>query len=348
MLKVGIIGVGGIGRDQHLPGWANVPFAEVIAVADISETARHNAATRVPGLRTFADWRDLIANDDNIDIVDICTPNQTHCPIALAALSAGKHVLCEKPLATTSGEVRQMRAAAQKANRLIMAAQCFRFELASRQCKALIDSGLLGDIYYSRGQWLRRRLLPPSSTFVEERLSGGGPVVDIGVHILDLAYWFLGAPKPITVSAQVENRLAHRSDISGAWGDWDRSLMDVEDFAVALVRFDNGTTLTLETSWLSFVPENETIRLQCLGSKAGLIWPDGLLVGETNKTPWDMHVADKSKNLRIHEEIMQFALAVREGRPSPIPIEETLAVTAILEAIYISGKERREVPVEVA
>jgi predicted dehydrogenase len=346
VLKVGIVGVGGIGRDQHLPGWAKVPFAEVIAAADISETARQDAAAQVPAIQSFSDWRDLIAHTD-VDIVDICTPNQTHCPIALAALAAGKHVICEKPLATTAREVRQMRDAAQKADKLIMTAQHFRFETAARQIKALIDSGLLGDIYYSRAQWLRRRLLPPRTTFIEKRLSGGGVGVDIGIHILDLAYWFLGAPKPVTVSAQVEARQGLRSDISSSWGEWDRKVIDVEDFVVAIIRFDNGTTLTIETSWLSFQPETDMIRIQCLGTKAGMIWPDGVIVGETNKVPWNTHLLETPKTSAHHEEILQFALAVRDGKPSPIPVEETLVITSILEAIYRSGKERREVAVEL-
>ncbi|HEV3238516.1 MAG TPA: Gfo/Idh/MocA family oxidoreductase [Gemmataceae bacterium] len=347
LLKVGIIGVGGIGRDQHIPGWSKVPFAEIIAAADTSEAARHDAATKVPGIRTFSDWQDLLKLGE-IDIVDICTPNQTHCPIALAALSAGKHVICEKPLATTASEVRQMRDAAVKAKRLIMTAQHFRFDASSRRVKALIDGGLLGDIYYTRAQWLRRRLLPPRSTFIEKRLSGGGTAVDIGVHILDLAYWFLGAPKPVSVSAQIEVRQGLREDLSSAWGEWDRKLIDVEDFAAALIRFDNGTTLMLETSWLSFQPESETIRLQCFGSKAGLTWPDGVVVGETNKVPWTMRVEETPKNSAHHEEILQFAEAVRLGKPSPVSIEETLAVTTILEAIYRSGTERREVALEMS
>src|SRR5262249_30522889 len=154
ILKVGIVGVGTIGRDQHLPGWAKVPFAEVVAAADVSESARKEAVTHVPGIQTFSDWQDLVDLPD-LDIIDICTPNQTHCPITLAALSAGKHVLCEKPLATTANEVRQMREAALKARRLVMAAQHYRFDNVSTQIKALIEAGLLGDIYYSRAKWLR-------------------------------------------------------------------------------------------------------------------------------------------------------------------------------------------------
>jgi predicted dehydrogenase len=344
-LQVGLIGVGGIGRDQHLPGWAKVPFAEVTAAADISEEALVKSCGFLPAERRFTDWHDLVALDD-LDVVDICTPNCTHAPIAITALEAGKHVLCEKPLGVTSDEVRRMAEAARAANRLVMAAQHLRFDPSCRQMKALIDGGMLGHIYYARAQWLRRRLLPPRATFIEKRLSGGGPALDVGVHVLDLTYWFLGAPRPVSVSAFADAFLAHRPDLGGSWGEWDRSRFDVEDFAASFVRFENGAVLILETSWLAFQPERELIRVQCFGNKAGLAWPDGIVVGETNQVPWEMRTGEPSKHLPHHEEILEFAQAVRDGLPSPVPIEESLAVIQILEAVYRSSKEKREVLIQ--
>jgi predicted dehydrogenase len=339
------VGVGGIGRDQHLPSWAKVPFAEVTAAADVSEEALLRSCEFLPPSRRFTDWHDLIALDE-LDIVDICTPNRTHAPIGLAALTAGKHVLCEKPLATTAAEVRDLIAAARDSGKLLMAAQHLRFDPSTLQMKAMIDGGLLGHIYYIRAQWLRRRLLPPRATFIEHLLSGGGAALDVGVHILDLGYWLLGAPKPVRVSAIADAYLARRPDITSAWGDWDRDRLDVEDFAAAFVRFDNGAALTLETSWLTFQPERELIRLQCLGDRGGMAWPDGLLVGETNRVPWEMRPADPGKGQPFQEEIQQFALAVRDGLPSPVPVEESLAVIQILEAVYRSSKEGKEVQIE--
>jgi predicted dehydrogenase len=344
-LRVGIVGVGGIGFDQHLPGWAKVPFVEVAAVADLSDEALQRACTRFAIPRRFKDWQDLATLDD-LDIVDICTPNTTHTPIALAALKNRKHVLCEKPLAATAVDVQSLLETAQQTGRLLMTAQHYRFEPASQQLKALIDGGLLGDIYYARAQWLRRRLVPTRTTFIEQRLSGGGAAFDIGVHILDLAYWFMGAPEPVSVSAFVDAKLAHRPDLTGGWGDWDRTRFDVEDFTAGFVRFATGATLTLEASWLAFQPERETIRLQCYGTRGGLVWPEGVIVGETNRAPWSLRLDDVPKVAPHHEEILQFALAVRDGLPSPVPVNETLGVIRILEAFYRSGQLKREVPVE--
>lgn len=344
-LRVGVVGVGGIGRDQHLPGWAKVPFAEVTALADSSPPALERAAASLPDARRFSDWRDLVARTD-LDVVDICTPNALHSPIALAALQAGKHVLCEKPLATTSAEVASLAEAARTAGKLLMAAQQLRFDKAARQLKGLIDAGMLGEIYYARAQWLRRRLLPALPTFTERRLSGGGPAVDIGVHVLDLACWLMGTPEPLSVTATAGTFLAGRPDLGGDWGDWDRSRLDVEDFAAGFVRFANGAVLTLETSWLAFQPERETIRLQAYGTRGGLVWPDGIVTGETNKAPWDLRLTDVKPDAPHHDEILAFATAVRDGKPSPVPVEETLKVTRVLEAFYKSSELKREVVLE--
>jgi predicted dehydrogenase len=343
-LQVGIVGVGGIGRDQHLPGWAQVPFAEVTAAADVSDEALRQAAAALPGSCRFQshDWRRLVALDE-LDVVDICTPNRTHAPIALEALRHGKHVLCEKPLAPTAAEVRTLARAAAASGRLLMAAQHLRFDPVARQLRSLADAGLLGDVYYTRAQWLRRRLLPPRPTFIERRLSGGGPALDVGVHVLDLAYWLLGAPEPVSVSAVADARLAHRPDLTGAWGDWDRGRFDVEDFAAGFVRFANGTALTLEASWLAFQPEREVIRVQCLGSRGGAVWPDGVLTGETNRVPWDLRPGEVPKAAPHHEEIRAFAVAVRDGLPTPVPVEQSLNVARILDALYESARTGREV-----
>jgi predicted dehydrogenase len=243
-------------------------------------------------------------------------------------------------------DVIALRDAAKEHQRLLMAAHHFRFDPVCRQLKNLIDSGMLGEVYYARAQWLRRRLLPPRSTFIERRLSGGGAALDIGVHVLDLAYWFLGSPEPVRVSAQVESRLAHRKDVSSTWGDWDRLLMDVEDFAAGFIRFGNGTVLNVEASWLLLQPERELIRLQCFGTKGGATWPDGIVVGETNRVPWDLRLNEVPAASAHKEEILQFALAVRDGLPSPIPVEDTLNVIRILDGMYRSAQEKKEIAID--
>src|SRR5262249_34799342 len=149
---------------------------------------------------------------------------------------------------------------------------------------------------------------------------------DIGVHVLDLAFWFMGCPKPVGVSAALGPHLARRSDLASEWGDWERPAIEVEDFAAAFVRFANGATIMLESSWLAFQPERETIRLQCYGTRGGLVWPDGVVCGETNRVPWDRRLRDVPRNRAHHDAIRAFAEAIRDGASSPIPVEQTLEV----------------------
>jgi predicted dehydrogenase len=339
-LRVGVIGVGGIGRDQHLPAWASVPFAELTAAADLNEAALQRATDQFAIPYRFTDWRDLVEHD--LDVIDVCTPNVTHLPIALAALRAGKHVLCEKPLATTAADVLRLRDASRAADRLVMAAQNFRFDAASVELKKRADAGVFGEIYYTRAQWLRRRLLPARPTFTEKALSGGGPMLDLGVHLIDLAYWLMGAPEPVSVSASAGTKLAKNPDVGSAWGDRDHARFDVEDFAAGFVRFANGATLTVETSWLAFQPEDETVRLQCYGTHGGAVWPDAVLTGEMNREPWTKRLEDLPKRTSYREQALAFATAVRDGLPAPVPVEETLNVLRIIEGFYRSAKLGRE------
>ena len=341
-LRVGVVGLGGIGHDQHLPGWAKVPYADVTAIADLSQDKLAHAAARVPDAKWYADWRELVEADD-LDIVDICTPNRTHTEIALAALKRGKHVLCEKPLATTSAEVQQLQCAAKCSGRVLMTAQHLRFDPVALQLKRLVKDGTVGEVYYARAQWLRRRFVPTRPTFIERRLSGGGPAFDIGVHVVDLAYWFMGAPKPVSVTATASAHLAHRTDITGSWGDWDRERFDVEDFAAGFVRFANDAVLVLEASWLLFQTEAELIRLQCCGTRGGLVWPNGVIASETDRIPWDKELREKAGTPPHQEAIREFAHAVHDDLPSPVPVEETLCVIRILEGLYRSAETKGEV-----
>lgn len=341
-LQVGIIGLGNIARDRHLPAWNHVPFVEVAALADTSEAALQKAAALRPDARQFSDWQELIALDD-LDIVDICTPTALHAPMALAAMNRGKHVLCEKPLAANLAEVDELAAMAQTAGKLLMTGQVFRFLPVSAQLFAQIQDGRLGEIYFTRAQWLRRRRLPPAATFIQRSLSGGGPLLDIGVHVLDLACWFLGFPEPVSVTAFTSDRLAHRMDLGSEWGDWPRERFDVEDFAAGMIRFANGSVLTLEASWLGFTPDDELMRIQCLGTEAGLVWPDGVLVGESQNVPWTMRLDKAQERHGFDEQIRQFAVAVRDAGPSPVPVSQTRIVIQILEAMYRSAQAGREI-----
>jgi predicted dehydrogenase len=350
-LKVGMIGLGGIAH-THVPGWQASPYTQLVAGSDINP-AVYPAWREKHGLAKFyEDPAELIA-DPQIDIVDICSPNMFHAGQAVAALEAGKHVLCEKPLAPTPAEIRRMMAARDKAGKLLMTAQHFRFRGVSQAMKAEIDTGALGEIYHARSWMLRRSGLPPMPTFIYKDRSGGGPTIDIGVHILDLTLWLMGHPQPVGVSGVARAALAHHPGAFTAWGRAPIPQdMDVEDFAAAFVRFDTGATLILEVSWLlHHNVQGEAARIWLYGSEGGCEWPAAEFMSANYQT---RQLVNRSlqltqDSLEPHAlECVEFARAVAEGLPSPVPAEHSRYVQTILDGIYESQRRGCEVAVSVS
>ncbi|HEX9596168.1 MAG TPA: Gfo/Idh/MocA family oxidoreductase, partial [Anaerolineales bacterium] len=278
-LKVGVVGVGGISR-THMPGWAASEHAEVIAGADINAAGLEEWG-RLHGVSKLSTNPADLFNDPDIDIIDICTPNMYHASQAIAALDAGKHVLCEKPLAPTPHDIRKMIEARDRSGKLLMTAQHFRFKGNSQAMKREIELGALGDVYHARSWMLRRNGFIPTPTFVLKQHSGGGPVIDIGVHCLDLTLWLMGNPTPVAVTGVAKAELAH---VQGQFSSWqpDTPLpagWDVEDFAAAFVRFANGATMVLEVSWLlHHDTEGEDMQIWLYGTQGGCHWPKSLFL----------------------------------------------------------------------
>lgn len=344
-LKIGIIGAGGIVSGAHLnPGWLVVPDAELVAVCDINQTAAETLAKKFNIPKVFTSYEEMLKLGE-IDAVDICTPNKVHTPAVIAALEAGKHVLCEKPLAVSVAEIQAIHAVAQKTDRILMTAQHHRFSPASTAIKAWVDTGALGEVYHARVNATRRNWLPTSPGFINPELSGGGPCMDIGVHALDTALWLMGFPKPVRVSGRAHTNFAKGFDIPGEWGEWDRTLFGVEDFASGYVHFANGSTMVLEASWLQH-QETEELNATLQGKKASIRWPDGRFHTVANRALVDGKVLPQPLRKPAHtEEILAFADAIRTGKSSPVPLEQTIYVIAILEAIMQSSQLNQEVTV---
>lgn len=343
-LKVGVIGVRGIAQ-THFPGWKNSPHAELAAFADIHRQILEQRGQEQGIDRLYDTGYDLIARPD-IDIIDICTPNAFHAPLAIAALQAGKHVICEKPLAPSPGEIRKMIAARDKSGKLLMTAQHFRFLGRAQAMKSMIDLGTLGDIYHARSWMLRRSGAPTSPTFIWKEQSGGGPCIDIGVHILDLTLWFMGHPKPISVSGVTQDKLAKLPGQFSTWGGPIPKRWEVEDFAAAMVRFDTGATLILEVSWLlHHKTEGEDMQMWLYGVKGGAHWPGNEILSTDYKAKQHLNtqVILEDKEEPHARECLAFAKAVAEGAPSPVPAEESQQVITILDALYRSAKAGREI-----
>ena len=339
-LKVGVIGVGGIAR-THMPGWEASEHAEVVAGADINEAVLQPWGEKYTVSKLFTDSADLF-RDPDIDIIDICTPNNYHAPLSIAAMQAGKHVLCEKPLAPTPAAIRDMIASRDASGKMLMTAQHFRFRGSSKAMKAEIEAGAVGDIYHARSWLLRRAAAPTRPGFIMKKHSSGGPCIDIGVHVLDLTLWLMGNPKPVAVSGVARAELAHQEGAFSIWGGAIPPEFDVEDFSAAFVRFENGATLILEVSWMLHHETGEgaeDMQMWLYGTRGGCHWPRSEFYASNNATQqhYNRQLRLTRDTLEPHAlECVEFAQAVVDGAPSPVPAEQSLQVMQILDGVYRS------------
>ncbi len=336
-INVGVVGTGGIARGAHMPGYLATDGVKVVAACDISEAAAKKFAKDYDIKNVFTDYNDMVAMDD-LDAISVCTPNNFHAGPTVAALEAGKHVLCEKPIAGDGKDGQAMVDAAKKAKKILQIGLNQRFQASSQLLKKYIEAGEIGQVYYARVVAMRRRGIPSWGTFVQKKMSTGGPLVDIGVHQLDAMVWLMGCPKPIAAAGHAYTMLGNRKDVApGDWGMWDVDNYDVEDFAVAYIRFENEITATLETSWAAHFGDVGPSFI--LGDKGGIrmsplqIFQDrhGSMVDVTPQVP-------RQKEGTHTTEIKAFINAIREGAPSPVPGEEALAITKIFDAVYKSTK----------
>lgn len=343
-LKVGIVGLGTI-ANVHAGGWKATPNAELVAGCDINPDV-FERWDKVHGLKNFSTDPFEFINDPEFDIIDICTPNNFHAQQTIAALEAGKHVLCEKPLAPTVDEIRRMISARDRSGKLLMTAHQLRFTGTARALKAEIDSGALGDIYHARAWWLRRSGAPLRESLINKSQAYAGVGLDLGVHVIDLALWLMGNPRPVSVSGIARTEIAGQEGAFSNFGGHIPKDFDVDEFSLALVRFENSASLFVEVSWLLHHPNEEDVQTWLYGKKGGAHWPSCVLYETNNslKQHYDRSLKRIEDKLRPHyQECVEFAEAIINDDPSPVPSEQSLQVAQILEALYKSQEIGQEV-----
>lgn len=350
-LRVGIIGTGGIAVGAHLPGYQKLgDRVEVVALCDINEEKLARASERFGVEKTFTDYNDLLALD--LDLVSVCTPNYLHNPVAIAALEAGKHVLCEKPLALNAQQAQEMVDAAEKAGKHLMIGVNNRYRQESQKLKKMIERGDLGEIYAARTGWVRRRGVPFwGDWFMEKEKAGGGPLIDIGVHMLDLTRWLMGNPKPISVSGSTYHKIGNylvtewdQTDpvLSGAIAQGaGEKIYDVEDSAFAFIRFEGGITLELNVSWALNV-DKEHNYCELYGDKAGASLSPLTIYTEQDNSLVDLKFKT-DEYVTHHAEIKHFVDCLQKGTELISPASEAVEVMKILDALYESAATGREV-----
>jgi len=338
-VRLGMIGAGTIAR-FHLRSARECTGVEVPAVCDVDAGRLQAVAEEFAVPHTFDDHRDLLAGD-LVDAVSICTPNDTHLPIALDAFKAGKHVLCEKPLAMNAREARRMVAAAEKAGRLLMAAQSARYTTSARFLKGLADKGRFGDIYYAKGVWLRRTGIP-KGWFQDAEQSGGGPLIDLGVHAVDLMWWIMGHPNPIAAYGVTFDHLGRSGQGMGDWGvGYNPTTFSVEDMVAAMIRFEDGRALGIDISWAAHTGDFYWLRL--FGTKGGAqLAPESLIYETEGETKVDAAPQLEQEN-QYANEIQHFVDCVRRGKEPISPGSQAVVVMAMLDAIANSARTGRMV-----
>lgn len=343
-IRLGFIGTGGIARGAHFSALKNIEEAEVVAVSDINEDSANKASEFFEGKATaYTDYRDMLAKE-KLDAVDICTPNLYHKQPTIDALNAGLHVIVEKPVAMNVGEARQMCEAARKNSRKLMVAQVQRFRPDVQLLKKMIDAGELGEIYYSRVWALRRRGVPAWGVFIEKDKQGGGPMIDIGVHMLDTALYLMGHPKPKAISGQTYTKFGNREGVFNPWGQWDPKKYTVEDYATGLVRFEDGATLSIEASFVANI-QKDAMNVTLLGTEGGSdLEPFKIYTERHNRLIEETPVNLPGVN-GYEAELREFFASILEDRDPLVTGEQALQTQIILDGVYKSSDLGREVQV---
>ncbi len=278
-LRVGIIGTGAIAQGKHMPCLAKQSAVDLVAFCDLVEERAVAGAQKygAKGAKVYTDYRKMLAAE-KLDVVHVCTPNISHAELSVAAMEAGCHVMCEKPMAKTAEGARKMVEAAKRTGKKLTVGYQSRYRADSQYLKRYCEQGGLGEIYFAKAHAIRRRAVPTWGVFLDEEVQGGGPLIDIGTHSLDLTLWLMDNYEPQYAVGTTYHKLGKRKNGANAWGPWDPKTFTVEDSAFGFVRFKNGATVFVESSWLLNVRQaGEAICTLC-GTEGGSDMWDGLQI----------------------------------------------------------------------
>lgn len=334
-LRVGVIGAGWPG-ERHAEGYLAYEDAELVAIADLDDTRRAAFARQYNVPQTYADYHDLLANPD-IEAVSVALPNFLHRPAVIAALEAGKHVLCEKPPAVTLADAQEMQDTAERKGLLLAYALQRRSTPASQALREKLQEGMLGEVYHARSVWTRTWGVPQGlgGWFTDPTRAGGGALIDIGIHVLDLGWYLMGCPKPRTISGQVYNKFP--------------ALTKTDDSAFALIRFDDGHSLQLEASWV-LTQDIDQMGVNLYGTRGGAHVDDNKLdlftVSEEGRVRSSPLMPFGGNLLAFKYQAANFVRAVRGEEPPRTSAQQGVQLMQMIDAIYRSSREGSEVALD--
>ena len=334
-VKIGVIGMGWPGR-EHLKGYQTFPEAEVVALCDLNTELAEQQAKEHDVPHVYADYKKML-RECEVEAVSVCLPNFLHCPVTLDVLRAGKHVICEKPPAMNAREAQRMANEAEKQKKVLMYALVQRFGAPAVVVKDFIDSGELGEIYFGKAGYVRRRGIPigAGGWFVDKSRAGGGALIDIGVHALDRAWWLMGNPKPVSVAGSAYSMFGHTVPKGVKY--------DVDDSAFGLIKFENGATLILEATWALNVRGGSFA--QIAGTKGGADLEPLTIFVERKGMTLDVTPTPPQVNA-FAGEVEHFVRCILEGKEPGPSAEQGVMLMKMLDGIYRSGETGKEVRIK--
>lgn len=354
ILKAGVVGCGGIANGKHLPAIKKIEEVKLTAFCDIIEERAKKASSEygAEGAKVYTDYKEMIDSEE-LDMVYVLTPNKSHSPISVYALEHDCHVMCEKPMAKTYADAKLMIEAAKKSGKKLTIGYQNRFRPDSQYIKKACERGDLGEIYYAKAHAIRRRAVPTWGVFLNEEEQGGGPLIDIGTHALDLTLWMMDNYKPKSVKGSVFKKLGDQKNTGNAWGDWDPEKYTVEDSAFGFIQMENGATIVLESSWALNTLDVKEARCTLCGTKAGADMDDSVRINSTDfgklitlkpdLSAGRVDFYDGKMESAADFEARQWIDAVLNDKEPTVKPEQAIVVTRILEAIYESAKTGKEV-----
>ena len=343
-LKVAIIGCGGISETQ-LKAFEAMPDVEIVAGADINPLRLEVMKDKYGISALYADYHKML-KEIKPDAVTVCTPNAVHAPATIASLKAGAHVITEKPMAMSPKECQSMMDAAAKAKRKLAVGFQYRFHPATQMLRRARDQGQFGKVMFVKCQALRRRGIPNWGVFGQKHLQGGGPMIDIGVHVIEMAHYVMGSPKPVAATGKTWTYMGNKpNDVISMWPDWDWKTYTVEDLAIGHIRFDNGAVMQIEACFAGHI-ERDVWNFTLVGEKGGSTWdPTAIFTDRagtmTNTTAAFLPEGDFFTLFKL--KLRNFVDGVLHDQPLEAPGEAGAAVQKIVDGVYRSSDANKEV-----
>jgi predicted dehydrogenase len=343
-LKVAIIGCGGISETQ-LKAFESMPDVDIVAGVDIDPRRLEVMKDKYSIPALYADYHKML-KEIKPDAVTVCTPNAVHAPATIASLKAGAHVITEKPMAMSPKECQAMMDAAARAKRKLAVGFQYRFHPATQMLRRARDEGQFGKVMFVKCQALRRRGIPNWGVFGQKHLQGGGPMIDIGVHVIEMAHYVMGSPKPVAATGKTWTYMGNKpNDVISLWPNWDWKTYTVEDLAIGHIRFDNGAVMQIEACFAGHI-ERDIWNFTLIGDKGGGTWdPTAIFTDRAgtmiNTTPAFLPEGDFFTLFKL--KLRNFVDSVLRDQPLEAPGEAGSAVQKIVDGVYRSSDAGREV-----